>query len=144
MGRPQPVPGLVIRYAYLWRREFDQGQEEGRKDRPCAVVLAAPVAEGGTRVYVLPITHTAPSRPSLAVEIPPRVKQHLRLDGERSWIVLDEINDFLWPGYDIRPVPGSDPARIDYGVLPPRFLDAVRTTFLELARQRRVRRTQRD
>jgi hypothetical protein len=94
---------------------------------------------GGTRVYVLPVTHTPPIDPSLAIEIPSRVKEHLRLDQERSWIVLDEINDFLWPGYDLRPVPGSQPARVEYGVLPPRFFDKVRTAFLALAQARRVK-----
>lgn len=98
---------------------------------------------GGTQVYVLPVTHTPPSDPSLAIEIPLRVKRHLRLDDERSWIVLDEINDFLWPGYDLRPVPGSRPARMAYGVLPPRFFDKVRTAFLALARARAVKRVQR-
>lgn len=98
---------------------------------------------GGTRVYVLPVTHTPPSEPHRAIEIPSRVKQHLGLDGERSWIVLDEINDFLWPGYDLRPIPGSQPARVYYGVLPPRFFDTVRNAFLALARQRRVKRVPR-
>ena len=143
MRLPRPAPGLVLRYAFLWRRELDAGQDESRKDRPCTVIIAAPAVTGGTQVYVLPVTHAPPSDPSLAIEIPPRVKQHLGLDGERSWIVLDEINDFLWPGYDLRPVPGSQPARIDYGFLPPRFFDRVRTAFLALAQARRVKRTPR-
>jgi hypothetical protein len=107
------------------------------------VIIAAPLAAGGTQVYVLPVTHTPPSDPSLAMEIPQRVKQHLRLDDERSWIVLDEINDFPWPGYDLRPVPGSQPARMDYGLLPPHFFDRVRAAFLALAQERRVKRTPR-
>lgn len=40
MPWPEPEPGLVIRYAYLWRREQETGREKGTKDRPCAVVLA--------------------------------------------------------------------------------------------------------
>ncbi|MGH7016576.1 MAG: hypothetical protein ACRED8_05765 [Caulobacteraceae bacterium] len=143
MRLPKPEPGLVLRYAFLWRGEFDLGRSEGRKDRPCAIILAASDAAGGTQVYVLPLTHGAPADPSLAVEIPRRVKRRLRLDEERSWILLDEINDFLWPGYDLRPIPGSQPPRIDYGVLPPRFFDVVRTAFLSLAAQRRVKRVPR-
>ncbi len=65
------------------------------------------------QVYVLAVTHTPPGDPEEAIEIPHRVKQQLRLDVERSWIILDEINDFLWPGYDLRPVPGSRPGRVD-------------------------------
>ena len=143
MRLPRPVPGLVLRYAFLWRREFDVGRDEASKDRPCTVIMAAPTVEGGTQVYLLPVTHTQPSDLSLAIEIPPRVKQHLGLDDERSWIVLDEINDFLWPGYDLRPLPGGPPSRMAYGILPPRFFEAVRTAFLALARARRLRRTPR-
>lgn len=143
MRLPRPEPGLVLRYAFLWRHEFEEGLQEGRKDRPCTVVLAAPATAGGAQVYVLPVTHTPPNDPNRAIEIPPRVKQHLHLDGERSWIVLDEINDFPWPGFDLRPIPGALPTRIDYGVLPPRFFDKVRTAFLALARERRVKRVPR-
>ncbi|RWI14116.1 MAG: hypothetical protein EOQ92_29550 [Mesorhizobium sp.] len=33
MALPTPVPGLVIRYSYLWLAEHRRGQEEGVKDR---------------------------------------------------------------------------------------------------------------
>ena len=33
MRLPPPAPGLVLRYAFLWRREFDAGQDEGRAVR---------------------------------------------------------------------------------------------------------------
>ena len=59
MSFPQPVPGLVIRYAYLWRTEQQRGQEEGLKDRPCAVILVTTDDEGDKVVTVLPITHPA-------------------------------------------------------------------------------------
>lgn len=39
MPLPVPVPGLVIRYGYLWHSEHLAGREEG-KDRPCAIVAA--------------------------------------------------------------------------------------------------------
>jgi hypothetical protein len=139
-----PQPGLVLRYAYLWRREFHAGADKGRKDRPTVVVLATPQMDGGTKVYVLPVTHRSPDDPQLAMEVPPRVKQQLGLDGERSWIVLNEVNDFLWPGYDLRPVPGSEPMRMDYGFLPPRLFQAVRDAVLALARDQRLKRVPRE
>ena len=107
MSWPEPQPGLVIRYSYLWHREAQQGHEEGRKDRPCAVVVAMSNKDGSTRVYALPITHSAPTQGQQAIEIPPRVKNRLGLDGERSWIVFDEANVFAWPGPDLRFVPGK-------------------------------------
>ncbi len=31
---PEPLPGLVIRYNYLWRKDELEGFSEGDKDRP--------------------------------------------------------------------------------------------------------------
>jgi hypothetical protein len=106
---PTPEAGLVIAYAYLWRREHQAGQDEGLKDRPSVIVLTAERQEdGATIVTVLPITHSAPTRPGAAVEIPAPVKRHLGLDDQRSWVVVAEGNEFLWPGYDLRKVPRKD------------------------------------
>ena len=61
MSLPDPVPGLVIRYSYLWKAEYGRGQEEGVEDRPCAVILVS-VDDGGDRVVrVLPISRTPPA-----------------------------------------------------------------------------------
>ena len=88
MPLPNPEPGLVISYAYLWHHEHQAGQEEGRKDRPSVIVLAVErEGEDATIVTVLPITHSAPADPTSAVEIPSPVKRHLGLDDDRSWIV---------------------------------------------------------
>jgi hypothetical protein len=86
-GFPEPEAGLVISYSYLWKEEEEErGQTEGRKDRPCAIVLAVddpdPKADGRTQVAVAPITHSPPHDPNVAVEIPLRVKEHLGLDSE--------------------------------------------------------------
>lgn len=102
MYLPQPVSGLVLRYCYLWNREFRTGREEGLKDRPCLVFSVYPGKLGEKRVILLPITHTLPQDLSLAVEIPTKIKQHLRLDAERSWVIISEWNEFIWPGPDIR------------------------------------------
>ena len=72
---------------------------------------------------VLPITHSRPHDPASAVEIPLPVKRHLGLDDDPSWIIVDEGNEFFWPGYDLRKLPHRD--RYDYGFLPPRFFNQV-------------------
>jgi hypothetical protein len=133
---PEPQPGLVLRYAYLWRAEADEGKDEGVKDRPCAVVLTANTEDGDTRVYVLPITHSAPARPDLAVELPAPTKQRLGLDSERSWVVISEANVFSWPGPDLRFLPGKGPESSIYGMLPPGLFRTIRDRFLALARTR--------
>jgi hypothetical protein len=63
-------------------------------------------------VAVVPITHSQPRDPNAAVEIPLPVKRHLGLDSEHSWVILDELNEFAWPGFDLRPIKGDD-SRVD-------------------------------
>jgi hypothetical protein len=140
---PRPEAGLVIRYSYLGLREYREGREEGVKDRPCAIVLALTEDDGGTRVTVLPITHALPTDPSKAIELPFATKERLGLDAERAWIVLSEGNEFLWPGPDLRPIPGRDLATIAYGFLPPRLFNTVHQRFLALARAREMKRVPR-
>jgi hypothetical protein len=106
MAIPSPEPGLVLNYAYLWHDEYRAGQEEGLKDRPSVVVSCMTrESDDATIVTVLPITHSAPLDPKSAIEIPTPVKKHLGLDDARSWIVVAEGNEFLWPGYDLRKAP---------------------------------------
>ncbi len=140
MSLPTPQPGLVIGYAYLWAREHSAGREDGRKARPCAIVAARQMVEGREVVTVVPVTHSPPVDPAEAVEIPAALKAHLGLDAARSWIVVTETNDFLWPGADLQTVPGKEPRRFDYGMLPPRFFAYVRDRILQAHLQRRLTR----
>lgn len=115
MAMPKPQLGLVISYAYLWHHEHRSGQEEGVKDRPCVIILAMrSEADGTTLVRVVPVTHSLPDDPARASELPRAVKRHLGLDSERSWIVIDEVNEFTWPGYDLRPI-GRSHDQFAYG-----------------------------
>ncbi len=133
MPLPNPEPGLVITYAYLWHHEQLAGQDEGRKHRPAVVVLVTQQTDGDAiEVTVLPMTHRPPDNPAWAIEIPLPVKRHLGLDNSRSWIVLAEGNDFLWPGYDLQKTPGGE--RYDYGFLPPRFFNQALNAFDQLRR----------
>ena len=143
MTWPAPQPGLVIRYSYLWTREARAGREEGAKDRPCAMVLAIGAVQERKRVIVLPITHTVPQPPDEGVELPPAVKTRLGLDHERSWVIVSEGNDFIWPGPDLRPLAGEGLESVVYGFLPPRLFHAVRSRFLARARTGQAGMTQR-
>lgn len=143
MPIPNPEPGLVISYAYLWHSEQRAGREEGQKDRPSVIVLAVErEADDATIVTVLPITHSPPTDPVAAIEIPVPVKRHLGLDDARSWIIVAEGNEFLWPGYDLRKLPHSD--RYDHGFLPPRFFNQVLGAFDACYRAGSRRLTPRD
>ncbi len=143
MPLPVPHPGLVIGYSYLWRTEHVRGEEEGRKNRPCAIVATRRVAGETVIVTVFPVTHAAPENEEDGVELPPVLKQHLGLDEARSWVVVSEVNEFLWPGPDLRPV-SEKAGRFDYGVVPPKFLRKLQEAFFARLQKRSltiVRRT---
>lgn len=140
-----PRPGEVISYSFLWADEYEAGQEEGIKTRPCVVVMSLTTAAGNARLIVLPVTHTPPGNGAPAIEIPRATKLRLGLDDARSWIVLNEANRFIWPGPDIRPFDTPQGRTISYGFLPPGFFRAVRDRFLALdaaAKTRPVSRTE--
>lgn len=143
MPLPDPVPGLVISYAYLWRDQRDQGREEGVKDRPCVVVLAVRQEAGERLVTVAPITHTPPRDPREAIEVPGATKRRLGLDDARSWIVAAEMNRFPWPGPDLRPIPGRLGV-FAYGSLPRQLMVQVRDRIAELHRDRKFRMVSRE
>lgn len=56
MSLPDPEPGLVIRYAFLWSSDAEEGVREGRKDRPAVVVLTVHRTDDATVVLVAPVT----------------------------------------------------------------------------------------
>ena len=144
MALPEPIPGLIIRYSYLWYREHLQGRDEGQKDRPCAIVAALRKDEhGDTHVLVLPITHSPPDHPTLAIEIPAKTKERLNLDDARSWIVISEWNEFIWPGPDLRRLPGATDASVSYGMLPPGLFSTIRDKFIALVISRNAHRVPR-
>jgi hypothetical protein len=132
---PQEIKiGHILRFSYLWHWQYLLGRQEGDKDRPCLTLALVEIDEQGTQfVRVLPVTHSPPSDPSHAVEIPPAVKRRLRLDDARSWIVLTESNRFAWPGPDLRPAL-AETADGYYGALPPALFAQVRHGFVALAR----------
>src|ERR1700680_1145570 len=132
---------MIVRYSFLWSSEARAGKTEGRKDRPCVVVTAVKrVADGRFRVRVLPITHRQ-SEAARSVAVPPKVKRYLGLDADASWIVLDEVNEFIWPGVDLRPVSRAKPGVWTFGILPAEMFDEIRTKLRAVLQQRRTVRT---
>ena len=143
MALAEPKPGLVISYAYLWRNQARRGEDHGRKMRPCVIILAVRPVSGGIRVVVAPVSHAPPPAPDHpSIELPQATKRRLGLDEQRSWIVLDDLNQFQWPGPDLRPI-GSGRAGVAYGFIPGSLLAAVRDRIAGLARTGRVSLTPR-
>lgn len=138
MPHPNPEAGLVIGYSYLWQDQAEQGHVEGRKNRPCAIILTVVNEQDEQIVMVLPITHTKPQNNNEGIEIPPAVKVRLGLDGEQSWIIISELNKFVWPGPDLRPISHQQTEKFDYGFLPPIFYKKIKEKLLSLNKQRQV------
>lgn len=146
MSENLPDRGSVIRYAYLWADEDLRCREEGRKDRP-ALVLALSVkqVDGTLHLLVLAVTHTPPIDPDDAVPFPQEAKRRIGLDDAPSWIVTTEANAFIWPGPDIRPVPGRTPTTMIYGRIQDSLLQQVARSYLlnrQKQRSRLVPRTE--
>lgn len=142
MSIPLPKPGLVIRYSFLWSSEHEAGALEGKKDRPCAIVVAVPQGDSGQiRTIVAPITHSVPVDPSMSLEIPVNVCKTLGLDSARHWIRFDELNRFTWPGYDLRPKPDGT---FYYGMLPRGLFEELRNGIVEAQKARRTQFVPRD
>jgi len=128
-----PQAGMVLHYSFLWKHEAERGQSEGAKDRPVVVVV---LLADGEEVVVAPITTKPPEAGALAIEVPPRVRAHLRLDATQSWISIATLNRFVWPGPDMRAVPGRDPSTALYGFIPQKLLEAVKMkTLTELSKR---------
>lgn len=144
MTWPTPRVGQVIRYAYLWKREADAGLEEGLKDRPVVIVVAQRREGGRIRVVVAPITLTSPIETGIAIETPPATRRRLGLDDEPQWIVLNDLNAFLWPGPDLRPVPGQGPGSLVVGFVPGDLMRVINERLRERIRASLVAITNRS
>ena len=139
---PDPQPGLVISYAYLWQHEAAGGRHEGTKYRPAVVVVAVESDEAhGKTVLVAPITHREPDDAAIAVELPALTKVRLGLDPDRSWIIVSEVNRFEWPGPDLLPVA---PGEWAYGFLPAGVFRTVRDRMVGMARRRKLTQIRRE
>lgn len=135
MALPDPKPGLVIRYDFLWSHEAAAGQDQG-KDRPACLVAASDSLARPRFVVLLPITHTPPAGETIGVESPAAVKQAIGLDEAPSWVIVSEHNIDERPNAGVTPVPGTIDG-FSYGFIPPRLFAAIKARFLELAKEKR-------
>jgi hypothetical protein len=140
---PDPDPGLVIAYAYLWRDEAKPGCEESAKDRPAVIVLSVTTGGGEKIVTVAPVTHRRPAKERDGIEIPAPTKLRLGMDEAPSWIIASDLNQFVWPGIDLRPIRRGS-TEFAYGALPRGLYRLLRDRVLELAKARLLQITPRS
>ena len=88
-----PRAGAVLRYPYLWARQSTNGETEGRKSRPCAVILSLRADSGQTELRLCAVTTQPPHKGTRAVEIPEIEKRRAGLEGGlQLWVIVDEHN----------------------------------------------------
>lgn len=100
-----PKAGDVLRYPYLWARQAGAGETEGRKLRPCAVVLATTNQTGRTFLRLCAVTTQQPRQDTLAIIVPDTEKRRAGLDVDIPlWVIIDEHNvDVFELSYYIEP-----------------------------------------
>lgn len=135
MALPEPRPGLVIRYDYLWTHEAAAGREQGQ-DRPTCLVAATDALLRPRHVVLLPITHTRPAGDTVGIEIPAKVKRAIGLDDAPSWVIVSEHNVDEWPNGGLSPVPGKRDT-FTYGFIPPGLFANIKARVLALARAKK-------
>ncbi len=133
MALPEPKPGLVIRYDYLWAHEAAAGRDQS-KDRPACLVAASDSTATPRFVVILPITHAAPAGDTVGIEIPPKVRQAIGLDDAPCWVIVSEHNVDEWPNGGLTPIPGRAGV-FSYGFIPPGLFAQIKAKFLALSEQ---------
>lgn len=116
MPLPKPQLGNIINYRFLWKEESESGQIEGLKARPSLIVSIQETVDKKV-VRVIPISTKHPSMTRKFLEITPNWGIQA-LPTYPSYLILDEINEFVWPGYDIEPLlrsPSSLYGRVTLG-----------------------------
>lgn len=117
-----PKVGHVLRYVYLFAEEQKAGRDEGVKERFVVVV-----AVDGKRYSVAAITTKGEGRAN-ALPLPGLVASAAGVSANSS-VVVDEINIFTWPGFDIRPLMKAK--GYIAGRFPPGFTDTVQSAILK-------------
>jgi hypothetical protein len=108
------------------------------------VLVVRQSGAAAARVCVLPITHSEPARHVEALEIPASVARKAGLDAAHARVVLSEFNEFVWPGFDLAPIPGRTPPTVAYGFLTPGFFNKLRDRWLQLDAANKSRGVDRD
>jgi hypothetical protein len=92
MAIEPPSAGSVIDYPYLWVREHEAGETEGRKSRPVCLVLTVLTLEGEHLVVLLPITSQSPTVAGASVEVPELERRRAGLSDRPAWVITSEFN----------------------------------------------------
>ena len=98
----EPPIGNLVAYEYLWLSQQNT-REDGAKVYPVALIFAKKIIASVTLAYAVGMSHKPPVASETAIEVPRKLKRHLVMDEDTSWIYTDQLNEFTWSGPDLRP-----------------------------------------
>jgi hypothetical protein len=98
----EPPIGNLVAYEYLWLSQQNI-REDGAKGLSSSLIFAKKIIASVTLAYAVGMSHKPPDASEKAIEVPRKLKRHLGLDEDPSWVYTDQLNEFTWPGPDLRP-----------------------------------------
>jgi hypothetical protein len=81
----EPPIGNLVAYEYLWLSQ-ENTRHDGAKAYPVALISAKKIIASVTLAYAVGMSHKPPHASEKAIEVPKKLKRHLGLDEDRSWI----------------------------------------------------------
>ncbi|HEY8190675.1 MAG TPA: hypothetical protein VIF12_08310 [Micavibrio sp.] len=132
MKTPAPFPGLVIGYSYLWHHDYKLERDFSEKPATHGIVLSVE-EEVGDKIVIVAALADAKRKDGECIELPEATRVRLGLPSPRYWIILSEINRFVWPGPDLRSVsPLTDDG---LSAIPPALFETVKSTMRALSKR---------
>lgn len=135
----KPENGLVIRYSFLWLREFERGEEAGRKARPvCVQLLMTPSSGMQEPVVLFLITSQPPTGSDDAMLLPALEARRVGLRTP-AWLIVNHLNfeaNFQASPWieDVKPM----------GTFSSAFREAIRAAARKALRAQRMSAVRRD
>jgi hypothetical protein len=83
--------GDIIKYSYLWAREYDGGEETGRKTRPACVMVTVMGPDRRKNTLIFAITSQPPRSDTLSIEVPTTEARRGKLR-QPAWVIVSEFN----------------------------------------------------
>ena len=84
----EPPIGTLVAYEYRWLCQ-ENTRNDGAKAYPVALI---------TLPYAVGMSHKPTHASEKAIEGPKKLKRHLGLDEDRSWIYTDQLIHLAWSG----------------------------------------------
>jgi hypothetical protein len=113
------------------------------KDRPAAIVALLRGDDGRDEVVVFPVTSSHPTDAAAGVEIPAATRDRLGLQDGPCWVIVTEVNIFVWPGPDLRRPENANDCFV-YGSLPHALMLRIKQSFAAWRTRGRVRAIRRS